>query len=114
MRRTLTVTLIALQLLFFSHLVHSMINLFISRTEMNRTLGLDVQLNYIENGVINLYSVKFPYRINTGISYVQFSWNAKIIDRPMHYTIRVISHANDVIPLLHIPPSGKVPLKTES
>ncbi|EFO14647.1 hypothetical protein LOAG_13870 [Loa loa] len=32
----------------------------------------------------------------------------------MHYTIRVISHANDVIPLLHIPPSGKVPLKTET
>ncbi|CAG9533843.1 unnamed protein product [Cercopithifilaria johnstoni] len=97
------------QILFFSHLVHSMINLFISKTEMDRTLGLDVQLNYIENGIINLYSVKFPYRINNSISYVQFSWNTKV-----HYTIRLISYDSAVMPLLQIPSSGKVPLKLET
>uniref|UniRef100_A0A0R3RSI4 WIF domain-containing protein n=1 Tax=Elaeophora elaphi TaxID=1147741 RepID=A0A0R3RSI4_9BILA len=73
------------QLSFFSHLVHSMINLFITKAEMDRTLGLDVQLNYIENGTINLYSVKFPYRINASIAYVQFSWNTKVLDRPVNF-----------------------------
>ncbi|OZC08003.1 hypothetical protein X798_04999 [Onchocerca flexuosa] len=114
MKETLVVIFIILQLLFFNHFVHSVINLFIARTEMDRTLGLDVQLNFIENGIVNLYSVKFPYRINTNITYVQFSWNTKVLDRPVHYTIRAISHDNVVIPLIQIPSSGKVPLKTET
>ncbi|VDM15204.1 unnamed protein product [Wuchereria bancrofti] len=92
---TLSLSLIILQLLFFNRLIYSMINLFISKTEMIRTLGLDVQLNYIENGFVNLYSVKFPYRINISISYVQFSWNTKILDRPVslisiHITLKLI------------------------
>uniref|UniRef100_A0AAF5PMP4 WIF domain-containing protein n=1 Tax=Wuchereria bancrofti TaxID=6293 RepID=A0AAF5PMP4_WUCBA len=81
---------------------------------MIRTLGLDVQLNYIENGFVNLYSVKFPYRINISISYVQFSWNTKILDRPVHYTIRIITFDSNVSPLLQISSTGKVPLKTET
>ncbi|KAM3728110.1 Inactive tyrosine-protein kinase RYK [Dirofilaria immitis] len=114
MKETSTVILTILQLLFFDHFVHSMINLFISETEMDRTLGLDVQLNYVENGIVNLYSVKFPYRININISHVQFSWNTKVVDRPVHYTIRIISDDSIVIPLLQIFSSGKVPLETET
>ncbi|MCP9263294.1 Tyrosine-protein kinase RYK [Dirofilaria immitis] len=81
--------------------------------EMINEYGLDVQLNYVENGIVNLYSVKFPYRININISHVQFSWNTKVVDRPVHYTIRIISDDSIVIPLLQIFSSGKVPLETE-
>ncbi|VDN86065.1 unnamed protein product [Brugia pahangi] len=86
---SLSLSLIILQLLFFNHLVHSMINLFISKIEMIRTLGLDVQLNYIENGFVNLYSVKFPYRINSSISYVQFSWNTKVSNRSASFILNL-------------------------
>uniref|UniRef100_A0A914SHQ8 WIF domain-containing protein n=1 Tax=Parascaris equorum TaxID=6256 RepID=A0A914SHQ8_PAREQ len=60
---------------------NTMINLFISKAEMIRTLGLSAELNYIENGIINTYSTKFPYRVDTNISQVVFSWNTKILDR---------------------------------
>uniref|UniRef100_A0A915PVG9 WIF domain-containing protein n=1 Tax=Setaria digitata TaxID=48799 RepID=A0A915PVG9_9BILA len=112
--RKLAAILVPLQLSLLSHLVHSMINFFISQAEMDRTLGLNVQLNYIENGTVNLYSVNFPYRININVSYVQYSWNTKVRDRSVHYAIRAASHDSVLIPLLHIPSRGKIPLKTET
>lgn len=44
-------------------------------------LGLNAELNYIENGIVNRYSREFPYRINTNITQVEFSWNTKVINR---------------------------------
>ncbi|VDN86066.1 unnamed protein product [Brugia pahangi] len=44
---SLSLSLIILQLLFFNHLVHSMINLFISKIEMIRTLGRKLMLGII-------------------------------------------------------------------
>lgn len=102
-------------LILFSILpVHSMINLFISKAEMDRTLGLSVELNYIENGVVNSYSVKFPYRINTNVSYVLYSWNTKVLDHPVYYAIRAISEDSAVLPILQIAAQGHLPLKTEA
>uniref|UniRef100_A0A914ZEM8 Protein kinase domain-containing protein n=1 Tax=Parascaris univalens TaxID=6257 RepID=A0A914ZEM8_PARUN len=92
---------------------NTMINLFISKAEMIRTLGLSAELNYIENGIINTYSTKFPYRVDTNISQVVFSWNTKILDRKIAYKLRAIAGDNAVLPVILIPHRGYLPTSTE-
>ncbi|VDM99455.1 unnamed protein product [Thelazia callipaeda] len=81
---------------------------------MDRTLGLKIQLNYIQNGFVDLYSVKFPYRINTNIDYVEYSWNTKLLHRPVQYSIRVVPHDSSILSLLQIPSIGILPLNVET
>lgn len=82
-------------LIFLAHLgalAFANINMFISKEEMNRTLGIfsrnhchkanswllgvKAELNYIEMGSINTYSTKFHYRVMANIDYVSLTWNA--------------------------------------
>lgn len=55
-------------------------------------LGLNAELNYIENGIVNRYSREFPYRINTNITQVEFSWNTKVINRKVWYYDHITMH----------------------
>lgn len=91
-----------------------LINLFISKAEMNRTLGLSAELNYVEDGIINTYSTKFPYRVNTNISQVTFSWNTKVLDRKIAYAMKAVAQDNAVLPVILVPHRGYVPTRTET
>lgn len=86
------------------------INLLIRKDEMNRTLGVKAELNYIENGQINSYSTKFHYRINEAIDYVSFTWNA--IGK-VEYDVKVEADDSSVISIIRLPPRGIVPQKLE-
>ncbi|EFO82640.1 CRE-LIN-18 protein [Caenorhabditis remanei] len=82
------------------------INMFISKEEMNRTLGVKAELNYIEMGSINTYSTKFHYRVMANIDYVSFTWNAV---GQVDYDVRVESDDSSVLPIVRIPLKGRVP-----
>ncbi|CAI5455357.1 unnamed protein product [Caenorhabditis angaria] len=82
------------------------VNMFISKEEMNRTLGVKAELNYIELGKINTYSTKFHYRVMANIDYVSFTWNS--LGR-VDYKVRVESDDSSVLPIIRIPLEGRVP-----
>lgn len=75
--------------------VYLLAEMFAVRHEMHRltrdidsfrTSGMDTELNYIENGVINSHSTKFPFKIGINISRVIFSWNTSVFNRAVsHY-----------------------------
>ncbi|KAI6226908.1 Tyrosine-protein kinase RYK [Aphelenchoides besseyi] len=94
--------------------VESKINLFISRREMNRTLGVLAEMNYVENGVINAYSTKFPYRVAPNVSHVIFTWNTVVKDRPISYKLQAVAEDYNVLPIVDIPTQGVLPIKTET
>ena len=71
-------------------------------------------MNYVEDGIVNAYSTKFPYRVGTNISHIIFSWNSKDSEKPIKYQIRAVAETFDVLPLIHLPHEGTVPTKTES
>uniref|UniRef100_A0A1I7WA70 WIF domain-containing protein n=1 Tax=Heterorhabditis bacteriophora TaxID=37862 RepID=A0A1I7WA70_HETBA len=52
------------------------VNLYISLAEMNRTLGINAELSYIDGGKVNGYSTKFPYRVDADLDHISFTWNA--------------------------------------
>uniref|UniRef100_A0A0N5BNU8 Protein kinase domain-containing protein n=1 Tax=Strongyloides papillosus TaxID=174720 RepID=A0A0N5BNU8_STREA len=88
-------------------------NLFISLEEMNRTMGILSEMKYVENGKVNQYSTKFPYRLNSNSSHINLSWNSNVKTHPIYYSIKTVSEDLNVFPIVHIPLSGVLPLKTE-
>uniref|UniRef100_A0A915DYC4 Protein kinase domain-containing protein n=1 Tax=Ditylenchus dipsaci TaxID=166011 RepID=A0A915DYC4_9BILA len=102
---------------YFSHLSYastsSGFNLFISAAEVNRTLGILAEMNYVEGGIINSYSTKFPYRINANVSSVVFTWSSAITSHKIKYSIRAIAEDFDVLPVIHLPLDGVLPNKNE-
>ncbi|CAB3399160.1 unnamed protein product [Caenorhabditis bovis] len=80
--------------------------MFISKEEMNRTLGVKAELNYIEMGNINTYSTKFHYRVVANVDYVSFTWNSV---GKVDYDVRIESDDSSVLPIIRIPPKGTVP-----
>lgn len=90
------------------------VNVFITRKEMNRTLGVSAEMSYVEDGRVNAYSTKFPYRIGPNISHIIFTWNTMIKDKPIHYSISAVADDFNVLPILGISNRGIIPTKTES
>ncbi|CAI4232640.1 unnamed protein product [Auanema sp. JU1783] len=77
---------------------------------MNRTLGLNAEMSYVENGVVNAYSTKFPLRVNADVNFVTFTWSstASVI-----YAIIIESEDTNVVPVLRIPSHGSIPHSTQ-
>uniref|UniRef100_A0AC35FAD7 WIF domain-containing protein n=1 Tax=Panagrolaimus sp. PS1159 TaxID=55785 RepID=A0AC35FAD7_9BILA len=71
-------------------------------------------MNYVEDGIVNAYSTKFPYRVGTNISHIIFSWNSKVSTKQIKYQIRAVAETFDVLPLIHLPLEGMIPTKTET
>ncbi|CAD5234766.1 unnamed protein product [Bursaphelenchus xylophilus] len=97
--------------LLASYMASADVTLFISKTEMNRTLGVLAEMNYVENGIVNAYSTKFPYRVAANISHLVFTWFS-----PSHADYSVQVHAEDfnVLPIINIPTHGKIPRERET
>ncbi|KAH7712290.1 receptor tyrosine kinase-like protein [Aphelenchoides avenae] len=93
--------------------VEARFNLYITRQEMNRTLGILAELRYVDNGVVSGYSTKFPYRIDANISHIEFTWNSTVAKgKEIRYSVHPTGDF-DVIPILHFPKEGYLPRKTE-
>jgi hypothetical protein len=44
-------------------------------------------MSYVEGGMINAYSTKFPYRVGPNITHIIFTWNTVVKDRPVGWII---------------------------
>uniref|UniRef100_A0AC35TMU3 Protein kinase domain-containing protein n=1 Tax=Rhabditophanes sp. KR3021 TaxID=114890 RepID=A0AC35TMU3_9BILA len=102
-----------LLLLLFPTPTSQSFNLFISGEEMNRTMGILAEMKYVEKGKVNQYSTKFPYRINANTSHVNLSWNSMVRKHPISYSIKAVSEDFNVVPIIHIPLHGFLPLEVE-
>ena len=71
-------------------------------------------MHYLEKGMVNSYSTKFPYRVGTNISHLIFSWNTSETKRPVKYAINAVADKFDVLPVVNLPPQGVIPKETES
>ncbi|CAD6185362.1 unnamed protein product [Caenorhabditis auriculariae] len=95
-----------LKFFYFAAPALASVNMYISKEEMNRTLGVKAELNYIENGNVNSYSTKFHYRVMSKIDHVSFTWNA---EGAVEYDVRAESDDSSVLPIVRIPLKGTVP-----
>ncbi|KAF8384411.1 lin-18 [Pristionchus pacificus] len=96
-----------LLLLLSLPLSSSSINLLITKAEMNRTLGVNAELAYIENGEVNNYSTKYAYRVDSHVGELKFTWNAPTNNK-IHYSMQLDSDPQVVAKLRHSP-SGFLP-----
>ncbi|KAE9548688.1 hypothetical protein FO519_008100 [Halicephalobus sp. NKZ332] len=71
-------------------------------------------MQYVENGVVNAYSTKFPYRVGTNISHLIFSWNTSELQKPVRYAINAVADKFDVLPVVNLPAQGVIPTETEN
>lgn len=71
-------------------------------------------MHYLENGAVNTYSTKFPYRVGTNISHLIFSWNTSETKKPVRYAINAVADKFDVLPVINLPSQGVIPRETES
>ncbi|GMT32343.1 hypothetical protein PFISCL1PPCAC_23640, partial [Pristionchus fissidentatus] len=99
--------LLPLLLLLLSSPSSASINLLITKAEMNRTLGVNAELSYIENGLVNSYSTKYAYRIDSAIGELKFTWNAPTSNK-IHYSMELVSDPQVVVKLRH-PTTGFLP-----
>ncbi|CEF63167.1 Tyrosine-protein kinase RYK [Strongyloides ratti] len=107
------VQLILFYILYIPSTTFGGFNLFISSEEMNRTMGILAEMRYVENGKVNQYSTKFPYRLNANSSHINLSWRSNIKTHPIFYSIKTVSEDYNVFSIVHIPLNGILPLKTE-
>lgn len=71
-------------------------------------------MSYVEDGKVNSYSTKFPYRVSPNVTHIVFTWNTRITDRPIYYSISAVAEDFNVMPILGIPNRGVIPTRTES
>uniref|UniRef100_A0A1I8AKQ9 WIF domain-containing protein n=1 Tax=Steinernema glaseri TaxID=37863 RepID=A0A1I8AKQ9_9BILA len=76
--------------------------------------GIVAEMNYLENGVVNSYSTKFPYRVAANVHQVVFSWYTEVTDRPIQYAIRAVATDVNVLPVIRIQPNGVMPTSPET
>uniref|UniRef100_A0A914CYF8 Uncharacterized protein n=2 Tax=Acrobeloides nanus TaxID=290746 RepID=A0A914CYF8_9BILA len=79
---------------------------------MNRTLGMNAEINYVEDGVVDAYTTSFPFQVRPHISHVLFTWNSTAKE-PVKYSVRALAEDFDVLPIIHLPLEGIIPAQTE-
>jgi RYK receptor-like tyrosine kinase len=92
------------------------LNLYLSLLEVQRLLGLDAELYYVREGVINNYALNFVVPVPSKLDSLQFTWKS-VADRPLLYAINVdASNSPSVLlpPKLNITSTGSVPTSVQT
>ncbi|CAH1377716.1 unnamed protein product [Tenebrio molitor] len=92
------------------------LNLYLSLLEVQRLLGLDAELYYVREGVINNYALNFVVPVPSKLDSLQFTWKS-VADRPLLYAINVdASNTPSVLlpPKLNITSTGSVPTSVQT
>ncbi|KAL0126144.1 hypothetical protein PUN28_004932 [Cardiocondyla obscurior] len=85
-------------------------NLFLSYAEVHRLLGLEGELFYVREGVINEYAMKFIVPVQAHIHKLHFTWE-NLVGRPLPYTMSVdISNPSVLSSSLNVSQIGEVPV----
>ncbi|KAG8201893.1 hypothetical protein JTE90_027372 [Oedothorax gibbosus] len=89
-------------------------NLLVSGPELHRTLGLNAELRYVNNGTINDYALGFSVMIPEHIWDLYFTWqNLKPTPIPYSISFTVSNPEAMTIPQLNISRKGYIPTSEE-
>ncbi|CAL4094800.1 unnamed protein product, partial [Meganyctiphanes norvegica] len=118
--RPLTLLLLLVALLCPHHTTATF-NLYLTKPEVKRTLGLDAELYYVREGVLNEYALMYRVLIPADVHSLYFTWEATI-RKPIKYSMRVsLEETEDgesqpamTIPFVNISMTGSVPVVTET
>ncbi|XP_065347808.1 tyrosine-protein kinase Dnt-like isoform X2 [Cloeon dipterum] len=94
---------------------HGSLNLFISKKESVRLLGLASELYYIRDGVVNQYALKFNVPVPANFTEIYFTWRSNSSKKmPYSLSIDVVSNQNALDrPTANITTVGFVPTEQE-
>ncbi|GFQ77010.1 tyrosine-protein kinase Drl [Trichonephila clavata] len=94
--------------------VNGSFNLYVSRPEMKRLLGLNAEVRYVNNGTVNDYALSFVVVIPDPIWDLYFTWQS-LRPTPVPYSISfTLSNPEAMsVPQLNISRKGNIPTKEE-
>ncbi|CAL1279579.1 unnamed protein product [Larinioides sclopetarius] len=94
--------------------VNGSFNLFVSRPEMKRLLGLNAEVRYVNNGTVNDYALSFVVMIPDPIWDLYFTWQS-LRPTPVPYSISfTLSNPEAMsVPQLNISKKGNIPTNEE-
>ncbi|XP_006621363.1 tyrosine-protein kinase Dnt isoform X1 [Apis dorsata] len=88
----------------------SYFNLFLSQAEVRKLMGLQAELFYVREGVINEYAIKFVVPVPAQVHKLHFTWE-NLAGRPLPYTMSVdISNPSALTSSLNISQAGEIPV----
>ncbi|CAL4062450.1 unnamed protein product [Meganyctiphanes norvegica] len=77
-----------LVMVFFVSPASANFNLYLKKPEVKRTLGLNAELYYIREGVLNEYALSYKVLVAADISMLYFTWEATA-RKPIEYSMSV-------------------------
>ncbi|KAG6446686.1 hypothetical protein O3G_MSEX004570, partial [Manduca sexta] len=91
-------------------LVTGHLNVLISQAEVMKLLGLDAELYYVRDGVVNTYATSFIVPVPAHIADLEFMWQA-LGKRPLPYVMSIDYEARGAMlpPQVNISEKGFVP-----
>ncbi|XP_043261225.1 tyrosine-protein kinase Dnt [Colletes latitarsis] len=88
----------------------SYFNLFLSQAEVRKLMGLQAELFYVREGVINEYAIKFVVPVPAQVHKLHFTWE-NLAGRPLPYAMSVdISNPSALTSSLNISQAGEIPV----
>ncbi|XP_021931204.1 tyrosine-protein kinase Dnt-like isoform X1 [Zootermopsis nevadensis] len=95
--------------------VKSHLNLFISQEEVRKLLGLQAELFYVREGVVNTYAMNFVVPVPAHISELEFSWQS-LTKNPLPYVLSIDYGNHEALspPQLNISNRGLVPTRIQT
>merc|ERR1712080_469771 len=87
-------------------------DLFMDSTETKRLLGVEGELYYVRNGIINNYALSFNIPLNPPVNYIVFNWQ-NLRKSNMYYKMAITVSDPRALrpPETNISTDGKVPTK---
>uniref|UniRef100_A0A336M573 CSON012001 protein n=1 Tax=Culicoides sonorensis TaxID=179676 RepID=A0A336M573_CULSO len=91
-------------------------NIFLDSTEVKKLMGLDTELYYVKNGIVNSYAVGYVLTVNSTIEELEFTWQ-NLETQAYHYTISIEYNLTQnalAPPSLNIPSVGFLPFSQKT
>ncbi|CAL4097695.1 unnamed protein product [Meganyctiphanes norvegica] len=94
-------------------------NLYLTKPEVKRTLGLDAELYYVREGVLNEYALTYRVLIAADIHSLYFTW-VSTVKKPIKYSMAIMVNNTAISsgimykPSLNVSTTGTVPREVET
>ncbi|XP_063697972.1 tyrosine-protein kinase RYK [Culicoides brevitarsis] len=93
------------------HSIAGHFNILLDSTEVKKLMGLDTELYYVKNGIVNNYAVGYVLTVNNTIEELEFTWQ-NLAQQALHYKISIEYNLTQnalAPPSLSIPSKGFLP-----
>ncbi|CAL4105996.1 unnamed protein product [Meganyctiphanes norvegica] len=115
----MTTTWWALLLALLPCLTSANFNIYLTKPEVKRTLGLDAELYYVREGVLNEYALTYRVLIAADIHSLYFTW-VSTVKKPIKYSMAIMVNETAITseimyrPSLNVSSKGTVPRQEET